>query len=236
MTAVSQQSQWLDQLQPDSFFAPSDVPGPSPGAVRSFLHREDHRPDPQRRIMRVAASLYWKPDDTSLIDGKLYPPSWQCIGWAYAGPHAAAVGWFGANRAGWSTQLAVRFTFAVPGEPRCRRPIDGVTLVGRRNLRRRELNNIEATYLEATATFDRWADEFWEIVDWDDDYGRWQAGLDRARLVLGSSIAAGAQVPDPEAVIYAAATERPPRRQLFLERIEELAEMIAEVVARRTRR
>ena len=159
--------------------------------------------------MRVAASLYWKPDGISLMDGKLYPPSWQCIGWAFAGPHAAAVGWFGANRAGWSTQLAVRFTFAVPGEPRCRRPIDGVTLVGRRNLRRRELNNIEATYLEATATFDRWADEFWEIVDWGDDYGRWQAGLDRARLVLGSSIAAGAQVPDPEAVIYAAAAERP---------------------------
>ena len=234
MPSVSQQSQWLDQLQPDSFFAPSDVPGPSPGAVRSFLHREDHRRDPQRRIMRVAPSLYWKPDDTYLIDGKLYPPSRRRIGWAYAGPRAAAVGWFGAHRAGWSTQLAVRFAFAVPGEPRCRCPIDGVTLVGRRNLRRRELNNIEATYLEATATFDRWADEFSEIVD--DGYGRWQVGLDWARRVLGSSIAAGGQVPDPEAVIYAAATERPPRRQLFLERIEELAEMIAEVVAGRTRR
>ena len=229
MPAVSEQSLWVDQLPEDSFFALGDVPGPTPGAVRAFLQREINRPDAQRRIMRVAPSLYWKAADHYLIDGRLYPPSLERIGEAYAGPHAAAAYWFGAHRAGWSTQIALRYDFAVPGEPRCRQPIDGVTLVGRRNLRRRELNNIEATYLEATATFDRWADEFWQTVDWGDDYGRWQTGLDRARLKLSRGIAHGATAPDPDALLYAAAAERVPRRQRFLQRIEELAATITDV-------
>lgn len=230
--AVSAQSIWLDHQPTDSFFAPSDVPGPTRGAVRAFLHREDSRPDPQRRIMRVAPRLYWKADDSYLIDGRLYPPLLERIGEAYAGPHAAAVGWFAANRVGWSTQIAVRFTFAVPGEPRCRNPIDGVTLVGRRNLRRRELNNIEATYLEATATFDRWADEFLEVVDWGDEPGRWQTSLDRARRRLRMHLKSGGQVPAPDPLLYAAAAEHAPRRRLFSERIEEVAAMIASVTAK----
>ena len=231
MPAVSAQSRWIDEQPEDVFFASGDVPGPSGGAVRAFLHRETNRPDTLRRIVRVAPNLYWRAGEANRIDGELYLPSTQRIGEAFAGPHAAAVGWFGAHRAGWSTQIAVRFTFAVPGEPRCRNPLDGVTLVGRRNLRRRELNNVEATYLEATATFDRWADEFLEVVDWGDDHGRWQAGLERAKVRLAWRLADGDMMPDPDALLHAAATERPPRRRLFQARIEELATMIADVVS-----
>ena len=230
MQAVSEQSRRVDELPEESFFALCDVPGPSLGAVRAFLHREDSRPDPLRRIARVAPSLYWKASEANLIDGRLYLPSRERTGEAYAGPHAAAVGWFGANRAGWSAQLAVRYTFGVPGEPRCRAPIDGVELVGRRNPRRRELNTSEATYLEAVATFDRWADEFRDFED------RWQAGLESASIRLGWRIEDGGIVPDPDALLYAAATERPPSRRLFPARVEELAAMIARVAAKATRR
>ena len=230
MPVVSEQSSWLDQLPEDSFFTLADMPGPSPGAVRAFLRRESSRPGSQRRIMRVAPSLYWKAGHTYRIDGRLHPPLLERIGWAYAGPHAAAVGWFGANRAGWSTQLAVRFTFAVAGEPRCRNPVDGIALAGRRNLRRLELNNIEATYLEATATFDRWGDH-----DPNDD-DPWQAGLERASIVLGFQIENGGGVPAPEPLLYAAAAERPSQRRLFLKRIEEVAAMIADVTSRTNRR
>ena len=40
----------------------------------------------------------------------------------------------------------------------------------------------------------------------------------------------------PEALLYAAATEHPPQRRLFRVRVEELAAMIAGVVARARRR
>ena len=230
MPAVSEQSRWVDGLPEDSFFALCDVPGPSPGAVRAFLHREAHLPDPRRRIARVAPSLYWKAGETNLIDGRLYLPSLVRIGDAYAGPHAAAAKHFGASRAGWCRQVPVRYAFAVPGEPRCRAPVAAVTLVGRRNPRRRELNNSEATYLEAVATFDRWASDFHEDSD------RWRAGLERASIRLGVRIKNGIIVPDPDALLYAAATEHPPQRRLFRVRVEELAAMIAGVVARARRR
>ena len=118
----------------------------------------------------------------------------------------------------------MRFVFAVPGEPRCHNPIDRVRLVGRRNQRRRELNASEATYLEATAGFDRWANADPLLGD------GWQAGLGRARVRLGWRLVDGDMVPDPDALLYAAATERPPQRRLFRARIEELAAMIADVV------
>ena len=73
-----------------------------------------------------------------------------------AGPHAARHGDYGANACGWSTQLvATAAAFAVPGEPRCRRPIPQIKLLGRRNLRRLELTTLEATYLEAVISFDQ---------------------------------------------------------------------------------
>ena len=203
MPAVSEQSRWVDELPEDSFFALRDVPGPSPGAVRAFLHREASGSDPRRRIVRLAPSLYWKAGETYRIDGRMYLPSRDRIGEAYAGPHAAAAEYHGASRAGWLTQVPVRFTFAVPGEPRSRNPIAGVKLVGRRNPRRRELNTSEATYLEAVATFDRWANA--DPLDGDP----WHDALERASILLGWRLKRGVIVPDPDALLYAAATERP---------------------------
>ena len=109
---------------------------------------------------------------------------------AYAGPHAAAAEYHGASRAGWLTQVPVRFTFAVPGEPRSRNPIAGVKLVGRRNPRRRELNTSVATYLEAVATFDRWANA--DPLDGDP----WHDALERASILLGWRLKRGVIVPD----------------------------------------
>ena len=80
------------------------------------------------------------------------------------------------------------------------------------------------------ATFDRWASDFHEDSD------RWQAGLERASIRLGVRIKNGIIVPDPDALLYAAATEHPPQRRLFRVRVEELAAMIAGVVARARRR
>ena len=123
----------------------------------------------------------------------------------------------------------MRFTFAVPGEPRSRNPIAGVKLVGRRNPRRRELNTSEATYLEAVATFDRWANA--DPLDGDP----WHDALERASILLGWRVKRGVIVPDPDALLYAAATERPLSRRVFQERVEELAAMIARVVAKARR-
>ena len=229
MPAVSEQSRWVDELPEDSFFALQDVPGPSLGAVRAFLHREASGSDPLRRIVRLAPSLYWKAGETYRIDGQLYLPSRDRIGEAYAGPHAAAAEYHGASRAGWLTQVPVRFTFAVPGEPRSRNPLAGVKLVGRRNPRRRELNTSEATYLEAVATFDRWANA--DPLDGDP----WHDALERASILLGWRVKRGVIVPDPDALLYAAATERPLSRRVFQERVEELAAMIARVVAKARR-
>lgn len=226
MPAVSEQSLWIDGLPDDSFFELGDVPGPSPGAVRVFLHREINRPPRRRRIARVAPSLYWKAGEPHRADGQLLLPSRARIGEAFSGPHAGAAEHYGASRAGWLTQVPVQYTFAVPGEPRCRNPIAGVKLVGRRNPRRRDLNTNEATYLEATATFDRWANPDPLVGD------PWQAGLERAAILLGWRLSNGAAVPDPDALLYAAAAERPPRRRLFQARIEELAGIIAAVVAK----
>lgn len=224
MPAVSEQSLWVDALEDDSFFALGDVPAPSAGAVRAFLHRELRRPPGRRRIARVAPSLYWKAGEANRFDGQLLLPSRVRIGEAFAGPRAAAAECFGANRVGWCLQVPVRYVFAVPGEPRCRNPIAGVKLVGRRNPRRRELNTSEATFLEATATFDRWSGA--DPLDGD----AWQNGLDRARILLGWRLQDGDTAPDPDAVLYAAATERAPQRRLFRQRVEQLTAMIAQAV------
>ena len=226
MPAVSGQSLWVDGLADDSFFALGDVPGPSPEAVRAFLHREVNQPPRRRRIARVAPSLYWKAGHQHRVDGQLLLPSRVRIGEAFAGPHAGAAEYYGASRAGWLTQVPVQHTFAVPGEPRCRNPITGVKLVGRRNLRRRDLNTSEATYLEATATFDRWANPDPLMGD------PWQQALKRAAILLDWRLRDAEVVPDPDALLYAAAEERPPRARLFRARVEELADMIAAVVAK----
>ena len=149
----------MEKLPGESFFRTSDVPGRSRASVRNFLSREASREVPLL-VMKVAPNLYWKPGAPSVFTGEVHPPSWTLIGWEVAGPHAAALRWYGANIVGWSDQLALqRVEFAVPGEPRNRHPHPRVTIRGRRNLTRRKLTRLEATYLEAVIGFERWSGE-----------------------------------------------------------------------------
>ena len=214
-------SEWLDALEPDSFFWSPDVPGPSRGAVRAFLCRETARPERLRRAFRVAPCAYWRSHmrlDARL--GRVLVPDWLRVGEFYAGPHAAKHGHYGANVCGWSTQLvASSAAFAVPGEPRCRRPVPQIRLLGRRNLRRRELTTLEATYLEAVISFD-WLNAF-DIYEygsaWDqalhETWARMRLMIDYRRL----------PIPRGDVLGWAARSERPPRgRTLFHERMEQL--------------
>lgn len=214
-------SEWLDAVEPDSFFWSQDVPGPSRGAVRAFLCRESSRPDHLRRAFRVAPCAYWR--SHMRLDahfGQVLVPDWLRVGEFYAGPHAAKHGHYGANICGWSTQLvASSAAFAVPGEPRCRRPVPQITLLGRRNLRRRELTTLEATYLEAVISFD-WLNTFDTY-----EYGpAWDQALHETRARMRLMIGSGRlPIPRGDVLGWAARAERPQRdRRLFHERMEQL--------------
>ena len=207
---------WLEQLASESFFRTSDVPGPSRGAVRSFLSRATSK-EPAL-VMRVSPNLYWKPAPASSLTGRVRPPSWSLIGWEVAGPHAAALGWHGANIVGWSDQIALQYLeFAVPGEPAQRRPHPRVTIRSRRNLTRRELTRLEATYLEAVIGFDRWCE-----IDW----GK---ALRLTLVRLNERAEDGERLPRSEVFEMVAANENPKRgRGLFRSRVADLVEVMAD--------
>lgn len=209
-------SRWLNDLPTESFFRTSDVPGRSRGAVRTFLSREVAKDNP--RAMRVAANLYWKPGPPNSITGKIYPPGWSEIGWEVAGEHAAALGWHGANIVGWSDQIALQYLeFAVPGEPPSRHPHPRVTIRSRRNLARRALTRLEATYLEAVIGFDRICE-----TDWDE-------ALQTSRFRLRRSAKNGHSLPRSRVLARVAAEEQPRRnRELFRSRINDLVAVMAE--------
>ncbi|MXY09258.1 MAG: hypothetical protein F4Z00_12425 [Acidimicrobiaceae bacterium] len=139
--------------------------------------------------MKVAPNLYWKPAPPSSFTGKVHGPSWVLIGWEVAGPHAAALGWHGANLVGWSNQIALQHVeFAVPGEPSQRQPHPRVTIRSRKNLRRRDLTRLEATYLEAVIGFDRWCE------------GGWDQALSTTKIRLERSAENGEELPRADAV------------------------------------
>ena len=224
--ATSQQSEWLAKLPEDTIFRSEDVPGPTRGAVHGFLHRENAKPETRRRAVRIAANLYWKPGKPNSLTGTHITPDVERVGWALAGPHAGALGWYGANLVGWSTQIAVAVAFAVPGEPRLRHPYPGVELRGRRNQRRRDLTNLEATYIEAVIGFDRWAEFEWWHTD------RWQTALDSTRINLRHRAADGRPLPRPDVMRCVAEHERPPQgRRLFRERVENLLDVFQSFVS-----
>lgn len=207
---------WLEQLASESFFRTSDVPGSSRGAVRSFLSRAASK-DPVL-VMKVAPNLYWKPSAASSFTGEVHPPSWSLIGWEVAGPHAAALGWHGANIVGWSDQIALQYLeFAVPGEPAQRRPHPRITIRSRRNLARRRLTRLEATYLEAVIGFDRWCEIGWDRA----------LRLTPARL--GERAHDGESLPRPEVFEMVAANENPKSgRGVFRSRVADLVEVMAD--------
>ena len=213
---ASEASKWLEQLASESFFRTSDVPGSSRGAVRSFLSRAISK-EPAL-AMKVAPNLYWKPAPPSSFTGKVHPPSWSLIGWEVAGPHAAALGWHGANIVGWSDQIALQYLeFAVPGEPAQRHPHPRVTIRSRRNLSRRNLTRLEATYLEAVISFDRWCE-----IDWD-------KALRLTLVRLNERAEDGEKLPRSEVFEMVAANENPKRdRSLFRSRVADLAEVMAD--------
>ena len=215
---ASEATRWLDRLPAESFFRTSDVPGRSRASVRNVLSREASKEVPLL-VMKVGPNLYWKPGSRSVLTGEVLPPSWTLIGWEIAGPHAAALGWYGANLIGWSDQLALqRLEFAVPGEPRHRHPHPRVTIRGRRNLARRTLTRLEATYLEAVISFDRWSGEI---------------GWDKALRVTSSRLEERAEEGEelPRAGVFedVADHEHPKGdRALFRSRIAELVKVMAE--------
>ena len=213
----SSAARWLEQLSTESFFRTSDVPGPSRGAVRSFLSREASKQIP--RAMRVAPNLYWKPAPPSSFSGKVHPPSWRLIGWEVAGPHAAALGWYGANLVGWSDQIALQhLEFAVPGEPAQRNPHPRVTIRSRRNLARRELTRLEATYLEAILGFALWCE-----IDWD-------RALRLTSFRLKQRADRGEELPRSQVFEMVADNERPRRhRDEFRSRAGDLVAVMAEI-------
>ena len=169
-------------------------------------------------MLRVAPNLYWKPAAPSSLTGEVYPPSWSLIGWEVAGPHAGALGWYGANIVSWSNQIALQYLeFAVPGEPAQRRPHPRVTIRSRRNLARRRLTRLEATYLEAVIGFDRWCE-----IDWD-------RALRLTVARLGERAERGEALPRPDVFAEVAAHERPRRgRSLFRSRVADLVEAMAD--------
>lgn len=213
---ASEASKWLEQLASESFFRTSDVPGSSRGAVRSFLSRANSK-EPAL-VMKVAPNLYWKPAPPSSITGEVHPPSWSLIGWEVAGPHAAALGWHGANMVGWSDQIALQYLeFAVPGEPAQRRPHPRVTIRSRRNLTRRRLTRLEATYLEAVIGFDRWCE-----IDW-------HKALRITLVRLSERAEDGEKLPRSDVFEMVAANETPKRdRSLFRSRVADLVEVMAD--------
>ncbi len=169
-------------------------------------------------MMKVAPNLYWKPAPPSSFTGKVHPPSWRLIGWEVAGPHAAALGWYGANIVHWSNQVALQYLeFAVPGEPAQRHPHPRVTIRPRRNLARCKLTRLEATYLEAVIGFDRWCE-----IDWD-------KALRLTLFRLNQRAERGDELPRSEVLEEVTANEHPRRdRDLFRSRIADLVEVMAD--------
>ena len=212
----SDAARWLEELPLESFFLASDVPGRSRSAARSFLNREIHKKPP--RILRVAPNLYWKARPPSRYTGRVHPPSPRLIGWEIAGPHAAALGWYGANLVGWSDQIALQYVeFAVPGEPKQRNPHPRVTIRSRRNLSRRELSRLEATYLEAVIGFDRWCE-----IDW----GK---ALNLTLFRLEQRTETGDDLPRSKVFEAVAANEHPKHHgDLFRSRAADLVAVMAE--------
>jgi len=108
--------------------------------------------------------------------------------------------------------------FAVPGEPRHRHPHPRVTIRGRRNLERRKLTRLEATYLEAVIGFDRWSGE----VGWD-------RALRITASLLEERAEYGEELPRAGVLEDVAAREYPRRgRALFHSRMADLVQVIAE--------
>ncbi len=229
MPAKSEQSEWLERLPKETFFRSAEVPSPTRGAAHAFLHRELSKPEDRRRVAQVAPNLYWKPGRRNSTTGALALPGIERIGWALAGPHAGALGWYGAHLVGWSTQLPTAVAYGVPGEPRSRNPHPKVELRGRRNLSRRDLTNLEATYIEAVIGFDRWVEFKWWHTDW------WETALDITRDNLKRRAAAGRDLPRVDVMRAVAEEERPQtERRLFHERMEALLDTLESFAATTT--
>ena len=224
MPRRSQQREWFDRLPPETFFRHDEVPGPTSDAVHAFLTREASRSDPERRLERVVRGVYYKLGDINMFTGRRIGPSRSSIGWELSGPHAGALGWYGANIVGWSTQMPWAFAFAVPGTPGSRHPYRGISLRGRRNPRRAEMSTLEATYLESVIGFDRWA----EFEQWFEDW--WATALDATRMIMRRRIADDRQLPRGDVLRYVAEAERPldSPRSLFRDRIDSLAAVFEE--------
>jgi len=160
MDSVCPQRAWVEALRPGTFFRTRDVPGPTRGAVSTFLSREASKPAGRAVCRRVAPNLYWKPRRNER--GVPIEPDYLALAGAIAGRGHGMAGHDAGIVAGWLTHtVSATATVAVVGEPSVRRPLPTLLLRARANTRRRALTPLEVTYLEAIASFEECAE-----VDW----------------------------------------------------------------------
>ncbi len=134
------------------------MPGTSNSAVHTFLSREASKSISEASCIRVAPGLYWVPP----AHGKARRPAEGEVLAAYAGTGWGFAGHTAGCRTGWLTHLTKRIvSAAVVGRPGAVCPMPRVRLCGRANERRRLLNPIEITYIEAISFFDACPE-----VDW----------------------------------------------------------------------
>ena len=151
-TATEESQDWIVNLPGGIWFKASSVPGPS-GAVYAMLHRMLAEPSPI--IGRAARGIYWRrhPPEHILYDA--IPSTPVAVAVAPAG--SGWSDWSALSALGWTTQLPIRYSVAVPVRgikpPTMFR--QGITpiYVFRPNRRRLELNWGEATLLDAARAF-----------------------------------------------------------------------------------
>lgn len=159
---TSVQRAWLAQVPEGTCFRSGDVPGPSRGAVYTFLSRESAKPRAEAKCWRVAPNLYWRPPRAE--GGRLQDPGHLDIARGIAGEGCGPTGHLAGKVTGWLTHTASHVAeVAVVGEPSMRQPRPGLVLRPRANAARRRLSALEVAYLEAVTHFDSCAE-----LDWPD--------------------------------------------------------------------
>lgn len=147
-TADPTAQEWIEALPPGSCFWSRELPG-KPSTARAVVSRLVA--DPGSALVRAAPGLYWKgyPEGHRLHHAKPYETAVAIV---YAGPGAGYGGWSAVHALGWAHQPTHRTELAVLG--RRQLPVRHVRYTRRRNSRRRELNTVEVSVLEAVAMRD----------------------------------------------------------------------------------
>jgi len=192
-TVTADSEDWIVDLPGGTWFKASSVPGPR-SAVYTMLHRMLAEPSPI--VGRAARGIYWRQ----------HPPEHILYGALPTTPVAVAVApagsgwsdWSALSALGWTTQLPLRYSVAVPVRgikpPAMFR--QGITpiYVYRPSRRRLELNWGEATLLDAARSFGA------------SDCLSWDHAMTNLRSVSVERL--GDSIVEKDKVMWAAETER----------------------------